>query len=168
MNFQSHRVHNIHPTCNLHWTLHQYLVQTHWNRKVLSGPDPGIRFNTRVGRFVKSYFSMLPWTDNLVYMQAQGYWIFGNWQLFDLTGNEDAKSIALACSDGIVDMQQPEGYWEYPNPEWKDRIATVEGCFAALGLLETFSRHDDERYLDAARRWFDYLVSDIGFRQQEI
>ena len=46
----------------------------------LSGPDPGIRFNTRVGRFVKSYFSLLPWSDNLVYMQAQGYWIFGNWQ----------------------------------------------------------------------------------------
>jgi DUF1680 family protein len=100
-------------------------------------------------------------------MQAQGYWIFGNWQLFDLTGSEDAKSIARACSDAIVEMQQPEGYWEYPNPEWKGRIATVEGCFAALGLLESYSRDKDRRYLDAARRWFDYLVTDIGFRRQE-
>jgi len=147
--------------------LHQFLVKTHWNGKVLTGPDPGIRFNTRVGRFVKSYLSIVPWSDNLVYMQAQGYWIFDNWQIFDVTNNEDAKSIALACADGVVALQQPEGYWEYPNPEWKDRIATVEGCFAALGLLETFSRHEDERYLDAARRWFEYVLSDIGFRKQE-
>ncbi len=64
-------------------------------------------------------------------------------------------------------MQQPEGYWEYPNPEWKDRVATVEGCFAALGLLESYSRVTDEKYLHAAVRWFDYLMRDIGFRQQK-
>lgn len=148
-------------------SLHRYLVKTHWNGASLAGPDPGIRFNTRVGRFVKSYLSLLPWSDDLVYMQGQGYWIFGNWQLFDLTGDENAKAIALTCSDHVAEMQMPEGYWEYPNPEWKSRIATVEGCFAALGLLDSYSRFPDEKYLHSAIRWFDYLNSDIGFRVQE-
>ncbi len=146
--------------------LHQFLERRYWNGNSLTGPDPGIRWNTRVGRFVKSYLSFLPWSDNLTYLQGQGYWIFSNWQLFDLTGEPQPKSIALACADQVVAMQQPAGYWEYPNPEWKDRIATVEGCFAALGLLETYQRHPDEKYLDAARRWYQYLLSDVGFRQQ--
>lgn len=133
---------------------------------MLSGPDPGIRFNTRIGRFVKSYLGMFPWSDNVIYQQAQGYWITANWQMFELTGDEQAKSIALACSDAVVDMQMQGGYWEYPNREWKDRIATVEGCFASLGLLESFARVQDEPYLDAVKRWFDFLIKDVGFRQQ--
>ena len=148
-------------------SLHHYLAQAHWNGASLAGPDPGIRFNTRVGRFVKSYLSMLPWSDHLTYMQGQGYWIFNNWQMFELNGDENAKSIALACSDNIVEKQMPEGYWEYPNPEWKHRIATVEGCFAALGLLDTYSRVQDEKYFEAADRWFNYLLSVIEFRQQK-
>lgn len=147
--------------------LYEYLVRSHWNGKSLSGPDPGIRMNTRVGRFVKSYLGFLPWSDNLVYLQTQGYWIFSNWQIFDFTGDDVAQQIALACSDNVVEMQKPEGYWEYPNPEWKDRVATVEGCFAALGLLESYARSSDEKYLQAALQWFDYLGTDIGFRQQE-
>ena len=147
--------------------LHQYLMNAHWNGVALIGPDPGIRFNTRIGRFVKSYLSKLPWSDDLIYMQGQGYWVFGNWQLFDLTGDENAKATALACSDNIVERQMPEGYWEYPNPEWKSRIATVEGCFAALGLLDSYSRFPEDKYLQSAIRWFDYLISEIGFRLQE-
>jgi hypothetical protein len=146
--------------------LHKYLVQTLWTGSALVGPDPGIRFNTRVGRFVKSYLSWLPWSDNLTYLQGQGYWVFSNWQMLEMTGDEQARSIAIDCSDNIIRMQKPEGYWEYPNPEWKDRIATVEGCFAAMGLLETYARHPEQKYLDAAIRWYHYLLSDIGFRNQ--
>ncbi len=147
--------------------LYRYLIQVHWDGNALRGPDPGMRFNTRVGRFVKSYTSFLPWTDNMTYMQAQGYWIFDNWEMFDLTGDESAKTIALSCAETVIEMQTPQGYWEYPNLEWKHRIATVEGCFAVLGLLECFARVRDERFLDAARRWFDYLISNIGFRRQQ-
>ena len=160
---------SIHPSTFLNSanSLHDYLLRTHWNGAELAGPDPGIRFNTRVGRFVKSYLKFLPWSDDLVYMQGQGYWIFANWQMFDLTGDEHCKEIALACSNNVAAMQQPEGYWNYPNPEWKDRIATVEGCFAVLGLLDSYSRFANEKYLHSAERWFDYLMSDIGFRVQD-
>lgn len=147
-------------------SLHRYLVRAHWNGASLTGPDPGIRFNTRIWRFLKSYTRFLPWSDNLTYMQAQGYWVFCNWQLFDLTGDQQAKSIALACTENIMAMQESGGYWLYPNPEWRNRIATVEGCYAGLGLLESYARVKDSRFLEAAGKWHDYLFSGVGFRRQ--
>lgn len=62
--------------------LHKYLVDTHWNSGVLSGPDPGIQWNYRIGRFVKSYLRRLPWKDQLCYLQAQGYWVLGEWMCY--------------------------------------------------------------------------------------
>ncbi len=35
-------------------SLHRYMVGRHWTGHALVGPDPGIRFNYRIGRFVKS------------------------------------------------------------------------------------------------------------------
>ena len=144
--------------------LHGYLAAEHWNGHALEGPDSGVRFNWRVGRFVKSYLSFLPWSDKLIYFQGQGYWIFDNWLLHDLTGSSQAEQIALACTEFVLAGQQPEGYWEYPNPEWKGRIATVEGDYATLGMLETYTRTGDERLLDSAKRWHRFLVDRIGFQ----
>ncbi len=62
--------------------LHRYLFNNHWTGHALIGPDPGIRFNYRIGRFIKSYFSSIDWKDDLYYLQGQGYWILGNWLLF--------------------------------------------------------------------------------------
>ncbi len=73
---------------------------------------------------------------------------------------------ATVCADHILTQQQPEGFWTYPNPEWKGRVATVEGCFAALGLLECYEHVPCERFLDGARRWYHYLTQTIGFRKQ--
>src|SRR6266851_474161 len=67
--------------------LHGYLATTHWNGRALEGPDSGVRFNWRVGRFVKSYLRSLPWSDKLVYLQGQGYWIFDNWLMADVFGS---------------------------------------------------------------------------------
>ena len=102
-------------------------MRQHWNGKALEGPDSGIRFNARIGRFVKSYSRFLPWSDRMIYFQAQAYWIKANWLLADM-GNREAERIALGCTEFVLSQQQPEGFWEYPNPEWKGRIATVEGC----------------------------------------
>src|SRR5947199_9643869 len=99
--------------------LHGYLLKRHWNGQALKGPDPGIRFNWRVGRFVKGYLDFLPWRDDLVYVQGQGYWILGNYLMADLLDDERYAEIALACSEYVLRAQHPEGYWEYPNPEWK-------------------------------------------------
>ena len=52
-------------------SLYRHLLEAHWNGESLTGPDPGIRFNARIGRFVKNYVPWLPWRDQLVYQQAQ-------------------------------------------------------------------------------------------------
>jgi hypothetical protein len=147
--------------------LHSYLVRRHWTGEALEGPDVGIRFNSRIGRFIKSYLPFLSWWDHLRYNQTQGYWIAANWLVHDLFAQEAAGMLALATADDLLDRQQPGGYWEYPNPEWKGRIATVEGNFATLGLLQAFERTQAERYLEGARQWYRYLVTEMGFQEHD-
>src|SRR5438445_652522 len=113
--------------------LHAYLARDHWTGHALRGPDAGVRFNWRMGRFVKSYLPFISWSDQMVYFQGQGYWIFDNWLMAGLLGGEPYQRIAVSCTEYVLAAQQPEGYWEYPNPEWKGRVATVEGNYAALG-----------------------------------
>jgi hypothetical protein len=149
-------------------SLHGYLLENHWHPPVISGPDPGIRWNARIGRFAKSYTPFLPWRDNLIYSQAQKYWIQSN-LLFDDLGisSNSGLDMAIQTADYLRTSQMPEGYWEYPNPEWKDRIATVEGNYAAIGLLLVEERTRGGRFLDGAKRWYDYTVDGIGFQHLE-
>ena len=106
--------------------LYRYLLDTHWNGYALAGPDPGIRFNARIGRFVKSYLHALPWRDALVYAQAQKYWIMSNWRMAEgnLIDARHAQSVAVACAEYLLAIQHAKGYWEYPNQEWKGRSDT--------------------------------------------
>ncbi len=143
--------------------LHNYINQQHWNGQSVTGADPGVRFNSRIGRFIKSSFNFLPWSDDLTYQQAQGYWIMSNWLMADIFEHSKYEEIALACSNFVLDSQRPGGHWDYPNREWKGRIATVEGCFATLGLLESYARSKQESYLDGADKWYHFLIDEIGF-----
>ena len=68
------------------------------------------------------------------------------------TGDEKYAQLAVAAADGVLIRQRPEGYWDYPNPEWRGRIATVEGCFGALGLIDGFDHSGDARFLEGALR----------------
>jgi uncharacterized protein YyaL (SSP411 family) len=145
--------------------LHSYLVRAHWTGDALEGPDVGIRFNSRFGRFIKSYLPFLSWADRLRYNQTQGYWIAANWLVHDLFDEQEAATLALATADDLLARQKEGGYWEYPNPEWRGRIATVEGNFATLGLLQAFERTQGERYLEGVRRWHRYLVTEMGFQE---
>jgi hypothetical protein len=145
--------------------LHHYLVAKHWQGQALIGPDPGIRFNYRIGRFLKSYLRSIPWGDNYYYLQAQGYWILSNWRLFTQTGNETYRDIALRCSKYMLTQQRDDGAWEYPNPEWRGRIATAEGTWGSLGLLETYRQTTDPAFLTGALRWHTFLVETIGFQR---
>jgi len=70
--------------------------------------DPRI---TRVGRFIKSYLPDLPWSDDLTYIQAQGYWILDNWLLFDITGEDQYAQCAVRGTQTVLSMQESEG-WE--------------------------------------------------------
>lgn len=147
--------------------LHRHIVNTHWKNGAVVGPDPGIRFNARFWRFPKSYLSFMPWSDDLTYAQAQKYWVVDNWLMNDAGLGEPSlcQQIATTCTDYLLSIQHPEGYWEYPNPEWKGRIATVEGNYGAMGLLETYMRTGDERLLNGAKKWYDYSTTKIGFQR---
>src|SRR5262249_18996631 len=69
------------------------------------------------------------------------------------------------CAEHVVARQRPDGAWDYPNPEWKNRVATVEGVWAALALFETFRRTTDARFLEHALRWHRFLLERIGFQR---
>jgi hypothetical protein len=145
--------------------LHRYLVSANWDGMALVGPDVGVRFNLRVGRFIKSYLPSLPWNDSLYYLQSQGYWVLGNWRLFLLTGEASYQQYAMRCSEQMLERQRSDGAWDYPNREWKGRVATAEGTWGSLGLLETYRRTKDVKFLAGALRWRRFLVDEVGFEQ---
>ena len=146
--------------------LRDHIVDQHWKAPLLIGPDPGIRWNARLGRFAKGYTRSVGWRDDLVYAQAQKYWIHANLTLGDLgwIPQDEALSVASACASGLRTRQESEGYWEYPSPEWAGRIATVEGNYAAIGMLLAYERTNDPDLLEGARAWYDYAVNEIGFQ----
>lgn len=140
-------------------------IERHWTGRALIGPDPGVRFNSRIWRFFKSYLRVVPWKDDRYFLQCQGYWIRNMWSLFRLTKNERYRDIALAATQTVLSQQKPAGYWEYPLPEWRGRIATVDGDYAALGLLATYQETGDEALLGGAVCWYRYLIDEIGFQE---
>lgn len=147
--------------------LHEHLRSRHWSGQYLVGPDPGIRFNSRIWRFVKSAARAVDWRDDLVYLQGQGYWVLANLELAAALPNssDDHLYLAAAAADGIVSLQRPDGSWAYPNPEWQGRVATAEGSWAAIGLLAAYRRLGEERYIVAVAKWLEYVATEIGFQE---
>ncbi|HEX2232443.1 MAG TPA: hypothetical protein VHG69_03670 [Thermoleophilaceae bacterium] len=143
--------------------LHDHLARRHLRDGSLAGPDYGVRLNYRVGRFVKSYLRRIPWRDNLVYEQAQGYWILACSRLQERDGRNRLELVER-CADGILRRQRADGSWAYPNPAWRGRVATAEGTWAAIGLLEAAQLLDDDRPLAGAQAWHSFLEERIGFR----
>jgi hypothetical protein len=143
--------------------LHTFIRLNFWDGKRVTGPDPGLMFNLRLFRFAKSYFPYLSHNSKYFFLQAQGYWIRANWDLFKLTSEASYKNIAIACSNTVLEYQRPDGSWEYPLKEWKNYVSTVEGCWAALGLLKSYRETVDKKFLDGAIQWYNFVVDKIGF-----
>ena len=144
--------------------LHAYLVRTHLNDSLLVGPDPGIRLELRLWRFLKSYADFLPWHDNHTFLQTQGYWCLANWKLFDLTGVSEFQACACETARRALALQTSDGHWIYPLPQRRHLAATTEGNWAALALTETYERLKEDAFLEGARRWYEFLISRIGFQ----
>jgi hypothetical protein len=145
--------------------LHSYLLARHYHHGLLRGPDAGVRFNLRAWRFLKSAFDFIPWRDDYVFIQTQGYWILSNWMLHEATGDSRWRSVALESTEATLRLQRADGAWAYPLPERKHLIATVEGNWGAIGLLASYAREAQHRFLEGAVRWYDYLIGRIGFQQ---
>lgn len=144
--------------------LFAYLIERHWTGTALVGPDCGVRFNYRIGRFVKSYLHRLPWHDDLYYLQAQGYWIEAAIRLHEVAGRHEYLDVVAPTADEILRRQTVDGAWPYPNREWHGRVATAEGTWGSLGLLAAHRQTGNRAYLDAAIRWHRYLDEYIGYQ----
>ena len=144
--------------------LHAHLLKRHYSQGLVHGPDAGVRFQLRLWRFFKAALDFIPWHDDYVFMQSQGYWILANWMLHEATGEARYRTLALKSTEAALSLQQPGGFWLYPLPERKHLIATVEGDWGAIGLLATCQREPRKEFLQAAVGWYDYLVRTIGFQ----
>jgi len=101
----------------------------------------------------------------LYYLQAQAYWVLANWMLFAATGANHHRDLAIRCSEEMIARQRPDGAWPYPNPEWRNRVATAEGTWASLALIETFRQTGSPRFLAGALLWYKFFTTVIGFEQ---
>ena len=120
--------------------LHRYVGARHVHDGRLEGADQGVRWNIRVWRFVKSYLPALRPHERYFFLQGQAYWALASWALGDLTGDPAYHAAARAATRVILATQRPDGAWDYPLLERKHLIATVEGNFGAVALLEGFRR----------------------------
>lgn len=154
-------IHDVHASIR---KLHRHLEHAHWDGGALVGPDIGLRWDFRLLRFARSYLG-LPSMPRHLFLQTQGYWIRANWRLFEASGDPRYAAMAQACTRRVIALQEAEGGWPYPLPERAGLRATVEGCFAAVGLVETFRMTSDPKARDAADRWYRFLVGTIGFQK---
>ena len=69
--------------------LHAHLLKRHYSQGLVHGPDAGVRFHLRLWRFFKAALDFVPWNDDYVFMQSQGYWILSNWMLHEATGEPE-------------------------------------------------------------------------------
>lgn len=145
--------------------LHSYLLRHHYTRGLLHGPDPGVRFNLRFWRFLKAALDFIPWGDDYVFTQSQGYWILSNWLLYNATGESRYRDIALESADATLARETPDGYWAYPLPERRHLIATLEGIWGASPLLATYARYSRPEFLQGAVRAYDFIIERIGFQK---
>lgn len=144
--------------------LHAHILRRHYNRGLVWGPDAGVRLNLRLWRFAKSALDFLPWHDDYVFLQTQGYWVLSNWMLHEATGDPRYRELAIESTAASLQLQQPEGFWRYPLPERKHLIATVEGDWGAIAALASYAREPRAEFLQAAVGWYEFLVTRIGFQ----
>lgn len=144
--------------------LHAHLAQRFLREGLLRGPDAGVRFNLRAWRFLKSGLEFIPWRDDYVFLQTQGYWVFSNWIFYEISGEARFRELALETTEAVLRAQRDDGTWIYPLPERRHLIATVEGDWAALAMLASHRREPREEFLKGAIRWHEFLVNRIGFQ----
>src|SRR5262249_42419434 len=82
----------------------------------------------------------------------------------DLTRDPAFHQVARAATRVVASTQRPDGAWDYPLPERRHLVATVEGDFGAVALLEGYRYDRDKAWLERARRWHEYVEREIGYQ----
>jgi hypothetical protein len=141
--------------------LHAYLERRHLHGNRLEGPDQGVRWNIRLWRFLPR----LGPEPRYFFLQGQGYWALANGTLAELTGDARYSDLARGAVEAIAAAQREDGAWDYPLPERKHLVATVEGNWAAVAMLEAGAGGLGKSHIAAARRWHDYVEREIGYQQ---
>ncbi len=147
--------------------LHANLEARHLHAARLEGDDQGVRWNIRLWRFWKSYLPALSPRERHFFLQGQAYWALANWTLHDLTGEARFRERARDATEAVDAAQRPDGAWSYPLRERRHLVATVEGDFAAVTLLEAHRRGLGQHFLEAAQRWHDFVELSIGYQEHE-
>ena len=147
--------------------LQAHLADHHLHEGRLSGADQGVRWNIRVWRFVKSYLPALRPLERHYFVQGQAYWSLANWTLADVTGDAIYREAAIAAARMVRATQRSDGAWDYPLPERRHLVATVEGDFGAIAMLEHHVRTGDADALAGARAWHAYVEANIGYQAHE-
>lgn len=145
--------------------LHAHIAAHHVHDGRLAGADQGVRWNIRVWRFVKSYLPALRPVERFYFVQGQAYWALANYTLADLTGDASYAAAGDAAARMVRATQRPDGAWDYPLPERKHLVATVEGDFGTIAMLEHHARTGDPEALAGARAWHAYVEREIGYQQ---
>lgn len=145
--------------------LHARLEADHLREGRLAGEDQGVRWNIRVWRFWKSYVPLLATHDRHFFIQGQCYWALANWALFDLTGEARFRDRAVEATVAVDESQRDDGAWDYPLRERRHLVATVEGNFGAVALLEGHRRGLGDDLLVSARAWHDHVEMNIGYQE---
>jgi hypothetical protein len=96
-------------------------------------------------------------------MQTQGYWVLANWRMAT-SGHPTAAALATTCCERIVAAQRADGAWVFPDPEWRDRVTTVEGLWASFALMETYQQTGESRWLEPVLVWDRFFKEQIGFQ----
>ena len=146
--------------------LHAHLGARHLHDGRLAGADQGVRWNIRIGRFVKSYLPVLRPRERYFFLQGQAYWAFASWTLGDLTKDPAFHASARDATRVIAATQRADGAWDYPLPERRHLVATVEGDFGAVALLEGFRNDRDATWLERAQGWHAYVEREIGYQER--
>jgi len=148
--------------------LHTYIVNTHWNGQAISGPDPVGKLNWRIIRFVRSYTRWLPWPNNLVYLQGQGYWIEANLFLAHLKKEDAFLEYIQKTARFMAGQQLESGVWAHaPILERRGFLSAIETIWACLGLTTAYKALENPHFLQAASNGYNGILNVIRLRPFE-
>jgi uncharacterized protein YyaL (SSP411 family) len=100
------------------------------------------------------------------YRETSGYILTTLFRASDQLGDIELSQRALNIAEWLLQMQNADG--SFSNPKYGERGIVFDTGQCLFGLVKSFERTLDERFLDAARRSGEWLVRVLGNDQKWI